>query len=466
MNDGEIFALISTAQEFDQLKVRDDELDELDDYMHTYCELPVTGGSENVHGKVNILLQTYVSRGMLNSFSLISDQSFIAQNAGRICRALFEIVLRKHWPLMSGRVLRVCKMIEQRCWDGQHPLRQFGTLAFDVLNKLEERKLSLDRLREMESAEIGQLIRNTRSGPVVKRNACEFPNIEVDASVQPITRTVLRIRLALKPDFRWNDKVHGTTSVPFWLWVEDPENNTTYHYEQLAIGKRQVQRREEQTLVFTIPIFEPLPSQYYIRLVSDRWLGCDLTHPISFQQLILPDRHPPHTALLDLKPLPVTALQNPDWQRLLYSFAYFNPIQTQLFHVLYHTDHNVLLGAPTGSGKTIIAEIAMLRVFRDRPQAKVVYIAPMKALVRERMNDWQERFGRRLGKNVVELTGDVTPDVRAISRADVIVTTPEKWDGVSRSWQVINFNLFHLIYYFINNLFSFCRPGTMSEPWH
>ncbi|GFY27543.1 activating signal cointegrator 1 complex subunit 3 [Trichonephila clavipes] len=36
---------------------------------------------------------------------------------------------------------------------------------------------------------------------------------------------------------------------------------------------------------------------------------------------------------------------------------------------------------------------------------------------------------------VEELTGDVTPDAAAIGRADIIVTTPEKWDGVSRSWQ-------------------------------
>lgn len=33
------------------------------------------------------------------------------------------------------------------------------------------------------------------------------------------------------------------------------------------------------------------------------------------------------------------------------------------------------------------------------------------------------------------MTGDVTPDLRAIGAADLIVTTPEKWDGVSRSWQ-------------------------------
>ena len=35
----------------------------------------------------------------------------------------------------------------------------------------------------------------------------------------------------------------------------------------------------------------------------------------------------------------------------------------------------------------------------------------------------------------MELTGDVMPDIGAIGKADVIVTTPEKWDGVSRSWQ-------------------------------
>lgn len=66
---------------------------------------------------------------------------------------------------------------------------------------------------------------------------------------------------------------------------------------------------------------------------------------------------------------------------------------------------------------------------------QVVYIAPLKALVRERIEDWKVRLEGQLKKRVVELTGDVSPDIRAISMADVIVTTPEKWDGISRSWQ-------------------------------
>lgn len=48
-------------------------------------------------------------------------------------------------------------------------------------------------------------------------------------------------------------------------------------------------------------------------------------------------------------------------------------------------------------------------------------------------------FAARLGKKVVELTGDVSPDVRSIREASVIVTTPEKWDGVSRSWNTRNY---------------------------
>jgi activating signal cointegrator complex subunit 3 len=51
-------------------------------------------------------------------------------------------------------------------------------------------------------------------------------------------------------------------------------------------------------------------------------------------------------------------------------------------------------------------------VFRTNPKAKVVYIAPLKALVRERIEDWNKKLFGLLKKSVVELTGDVTPDAR------------------------------------------------------
>ena len=34
----------------------------------------------------------------------------------------------------------------------------------------------------------------------------------------------------------------------------------------------------------------------------------------------------------------------------------------------------------------------------------------------------------------VEMTGDYTPDFMALLSADIIISTPEKWDGISRNW--------------------------------
>ncbi len=51
---------------------------------------------------------------------------------------------------------------------------------------------------------------------------------------------------------------------------------------------------------------------------------------ISFQGLILPERMPPHTELLDLDPLPLAALGNEQYQAMYTGrFTHFNPIQTQ-----------------------------------------------------------------------------------------------------------------------------------------
>ena len=244
------------------------------------------------------------------------------------------------------------------------------------------------------------MIHFVRMGSRVKQAVNSFPTLSMAATIQPITRSVLRVRLTITPQFTWNDKAHGSSCEPWWIWVEDAENDHIYHSEYFLMMKKQVVLGESQDLVFTIPIFDPLPPQYMVQAVSDRWLGAKTVVALSFKHLIRPEIHPPHTNLLDLHPLPVTALKNTNYQDI-YKFQYFNPVQSQIFHTLYHTDSNVLLGAPTGSGKTVAAEMAMFRVFNVYPQGKCVYIAPLKALVRERIEDWKDRFEKRLGKKLV-----------------------------------------------------------------
>lgn len=202
MNEAEVLNMMANAQEFQQLKVRDDEMDELDDLNRYSCEVPVKGGSENLHGKVNILMQTYLSRGFVKSFSLISDLSYINQNAVRIARALFQIILRNNNPILAGRLLTVSKMFERQMWDYMTPMRQFSVIPFDVIEKIEDRGLSVNALREMNAKEISDMVRNHRYGEIVKRYAHEFPMLNIEANLQPITRTVLRIRVFITADFK------------------------------------------------------------------------------------------------------------------------------------------------------------------------------------------------------------------------------------------------------------------------
>ncbi len=88
-----------------------------------------------------------------------------------------------------------------------------------------------------------------------------------------------------------------------------------------------------------------------------------------------------------------------------------------------------------GSGKTVTAELAFLRLLRAYPGKKTVYVAPLKALARERLLDWQKKLGSKLGIRVLELSGEITPDIEDLRKADILIVTPEKWDGISRGWQ-------------------------------
>lgn len=66
---------------------------------------------------------------------------------------------------------------------------------------------------------------------------------------------------------------------------------------------------------------------------------------------------------------------------------------------------------------------------------KAVYMAPIKALCSQRFEDWNKKFGP-LGLSCKELTGDTEiDDFFEIQDANIIITTPEKWDSMTRKWR-------------------------------
>ncbi|KAJ7961552.1 DExH-box ATP-dependent RNA helicase [Quillaja saponaria] len=433
MGDIELCRLFSLSEEFKYVTVRQDEKMELAKLLDR-VPIPIKESLEEPSAKINVLLQAYISQLKLEGLSLTSDMVFITQSAGRLMRALFEIVLKRGWAQLAEKALNLCKMVNKRMWSVQTPLRQFNEISNDVLTKLEKKDLAWERYYDLSSQEIGELIRSQKMGKPLHKYIHQFPKLNLAAHVQPITRTVLRVELTITPDFQWEDRVHGYVE-PFWVIVEDNDGEYILHHEYFMLKKQYID--EDHTLSFTVPIYEPMPPQYFIRVVSDRWLGSQTVLPVSFRHLILPEKYPPPTELLDLQPLPVTALRNPLYEALYQDFKHFNPVQTQVFTVLYNSDDNVLVAAPTGSGKTICAEFAILRNHQKGLDSvmRVVYIAPIEALAKERYRDWQRKFGDGLQLRVVELTGETATDLKLLEKGQIIISTPEKWDALSRRWK-------------------------------
>ncbi|XP_051139813.1 DExH-box ATP-dependent RNA helicase DExH12-like [Andrographis paniculata] len=433
MGDIELCRLFSLSEEFKYVTVRQDEKMELAKLLDR-VPIPIKESLEEPSAKINVLLQAYISQLKLEGLSLTSDMVFITQSAGRLMRALFEIVLKRGWAQLAEKALKLCKMIGKRMWSVQTPLRQFHGIPNEILMKLEKKDLAWERYYDLSSQEIGELIRFPKMGRTLHKFIHQFPKLNLNAHVQPITRSVLRVELTITPDFQWDDKVHGYVE-PFWIIVEDNDGEHILHHEYFMLKKQYID--EDHALNFTVPIYEPLPPQYFINVVSDRWLGSQTVLPVSFRHLILPEKYPPPTELLDLQPLPVTALRNPAYEALYRQFKHFNPVQTQVFTILYNSDDNVLVAAPTGSGKTICAEFAILRNHQKGPDSvlRAVYIAPMEALAKERYHDWQKKFGEGLGLRVVELTGETATDLKLLEKGHIIISTPEKWDGLSRRWK-------------------------------
>jgi hypothetical protein len=76
---------------------------------------------------------------------------------------------------------------------------------------------------------------------------------------------------------------------------------------------------------------------------------------------------------------------------------------------------SVIVSAPTGAGKTVVAEYAIERALELSRRA--IYTSPVKALSNQKYRDFQERYGNRIGI----MTGDVTiePD------APILIMTTE-----------------------------------------
>ena len=115
-------------------------------------------------------------------------------------------------------------------------------------------------------------------------------------------------------------------------------------------------------------------------------------------------------------------------------------------------DHSVIVTAPTGAGKTVIAEYAVEKCLQTNK--RVIYTAPIKALSNQKYRDFQSEYGDKIGI--------VTGDVVLNPYAQVLLMTTEIFrntifDDIERL-QDVSYAIFDEIHY-INDI----ERGTVWE---
>lgn len=300
LSEIELFRVFSLSSEFKNITVRQEEKLELSKLLER-VPIPIKESIEEPSAKVNVLLQAYISQLKLEGFALMSDMVFITQSANRLIRAMFEISLHRGWAQLTDKTLNMSKMIDKRMWQSMCPLRQFKKIPDEVIKKIEKRNIAWERFYDMEAHELGELVRLPKLGKTIYKYIHQIPKLELTVHILPITRSTLRVELIIQPDFEWDEKIHSGAEG-FWMFVEDVDSEIILHHEYFLLKGKYAQ--EEHSMKFFVPIFDPLPPQYFIRCVSDRWLASETQLPISFRHLILPEKYTPPTELLDLQPLP------------------------------------------------------------------------------------------------------------------------------------------------------------------
>jgi helicase len=105
------------------------------------------------------------------------------------------------------------------------------------------------------------------------------------------------------------------------------------------------------------------------------------------------------------------------------------PAQSKAIDAGLLDEKNLLVCTPTASGKTLIAELAMMNVILSG-KGKAVYIVPLKALASEKFKDFTARYG---GLCKVALSvGDLDKNDSYLADYDLIITVSEKLDSLLR----------------------------------
>lgn len=105
------------------------------------------------------------------------------------------------------------------------------------------------------------------------------------------------------------------------------------------------------------------------------------------------------------------------------------PPQASAFKTDVLNGKNLVLAIPTSSGKTLVAEICMLKAILDG-RGKALYLVPLKSLAREKYAEFKKY--ESLGITTSMSVGDYDSPGKSLHDADIVIVTTERADSLVR----------------------------------
>jgi helicase len=119
-----------------------------------------------------------------------------------------------------------------------------------------------------------------------------------------------------------------------------------------------------------------------------------------------------------------------------FPFEKFNPVQSRIYEI-YNQDCNLVVAAKTSAGKTICSEILMAQEIRERG-GKAMYLAPLKALAKEKIDDWTDEKHHFSDLKLAICTGDYVlneKNKKDLEDSNVIIMTSEMLNSKCRNYK-------------------------------
>jgi len=123
-----------------------------------------------------------------------------------------------------------------------------------------------------------------------------------------------------------------------------------------------------------------------------------------------------------------------DYPYAKWKFEKFNPVQSRIMD-FYDKDVNGLIAAMTSAGKTVVAEMFLAQEIRKRG-GKGMFLAPLRALAREKITDWKDEKYHFADQKISICTGDyrLTKErSKELNDANLIIMTSEMLNHRSRN---------------------------------